>query len=300
MVMTFINESRLGSVQALVKDNCTIVGKEHSDSALATNFGTAICGNIELDARTTLLGTTKKVVLWASKVIPGNPATVNVMAIDTCGRGKSFDPVITTLKVTEGNLVQQRFEGLLAAEHYLRVVNATPGLRSLDVNLNGRHFHLDLADGQDVSADLGGAMLEGLRNVVILTGSGDVGSSALVLITDTPTGNEVPLSENVRLALTHTAAGLQLSWPETLTDWQLQSSATASGDWSDVTTTPAAVDGQLTVAVPTTGRAQFYRLHPAITAGRPAASRSPTEAGTTLTGSTQPQSLTHSHDALLW
>jgi hypothetical protein len=299
MVMTFINESGLGSVQALVKDNCTIVGREYNASGLATNLGTPITGNIVLDARTTLLGDTKKVVLWASKDTAA-PATVNVMSIDTCGRGKSFDPVITTLKVTAGNLVQQRFEGLLAAEHYLRVVNSTPGLRSLDVNLNGRHFHLDLADGQEVSADLGGAMLEGLRNVVILTGSGEVGSSALVLITDTPTGNEVPLSENVRLALTHTAAGLQLSWPETLTDWQLQSSAAASGDWSNVTTTPAAVDGQLTVAVPITGSAQFYRLHPATAAARPAATGSPTETEITLPGSSQPQPLTHRYDALLW
>ncbi len=105
MVMTFINESRLGSVQALVKENCTIVGKEYSDSAMTTNSGTAITGNIELDVRTTLLGTTKKVVLWASKTIPGNPATVNVMAIDTCGRGKSFDPVVTTLQVTAGGRV---------------------------------------------------------------------------------------------------------------------------------------------------------------------------------------------------
>jgi hypothetical protein len=300
MHMFFVNTEGLASVQALTLSNCVIYGTNYDSAGNELAPYPDPITPVSLTARTNLHANAKKLLLVAVKVNPLLSAAVNVIVMDQCGRGKSFDPVITTLKVTEGNFVQQRFEGLLSAEHYLRVVNATPGLRSLDVNLNGRNFHLDLADGQDVSADLGGAMLEGLRNVVVLTGIGEVGSSALVLITDTPTGNEIPLSERVRLTLTHTAAGLMLAWPEALTDWQLQSSATANGDWSNVTATPAAADGQLTLAVPTTGSAQFYRLHPATTAGRPAASGSPTETWTTLPGTTQPQTLTHSYDALLW
>lgn len=117
---------------------------------------------------------TVKVVLTATKVAPESSATVNVLALDNCGHGASFDPVITTLQVTSGNLAQQRFEGLPAAEPYLHVLNGTPGLQWLEVKCNGRLFRIDpLASGQNVAADLGSAMLAGDNNVVILTGFGD-------------------------------------------------------------------------------------------------------------------------------
>jgi autotransporter-associated beta strand protein len=293
MVMTFVNESGLVSVQALRKENCTIVGREYTTTAALTNSGAALPGEVELDARTLLTPGTKKVVLWATRAVAG-PAAVNVIAIDECGRGVSFDPIITTVEILEGNKVEQRFEGLLSAEHFLNVVNGTPGLERLEININGRVFAVNLTDGQRVASDLRSAMREGTDNVVILTGHGAVGSSAFVTLTDTATGNEQPLEEIVLLTLGHSAAGLTLTWPETLEGWTLQASASANAGWADVTTPPTAANGQWTLTLtPTTG-AQFYRLTAPTGVARPAT----TGTGTSLTPTTQPSKIVY--DALLW
>jgi hypothetical protein len=293
MVMTFVNESGLVSVQALRKENCTIVGREYTTTAALTNSGTALPGEVELDTRTLLTPGTKKVVLWATRAIAG-PAAVNVIAIDECGRGVSFDPIITTVEVLSGTSVQQRFEGLLSAEHFLNVVNGSPGLERLEININGRVFAVNLTDGQRVASDLRSAMREGTDNVVILTGHGPVGSSAFVTLTDTATGNEQPLEEIVLLTLGHSAAGLTLTWPETLEGWQLQSSPSANAGWADVTTAPTAANGQWTLTLTTTTGAQFYRLTAPTGVARPAT----TGTGTSLTPTTQPSKTVY--DALLW
>ena len=68
---------------------------------------------------------------------------MNVITVDTCGRGTSFDPVITTLQITSGNQMEQRFAGLLSAERYLQVFNGTPGLRWLE----GEHERPPLPPG---------------------------------------------------------------------------------------------------------------------------------------------------------
>ena len=296
MQMTFINASQLTSVQALVMQNCTITG--HAWGSGDADLGTV--GSLSLTARTGLPAGTVKVVLTASKTGPGS-ATVNAIAIDTCGRGKSFDPVITTLVVKSGHSVQQRFEGVFSAERYLQVVNGAPGLKSLAVAMNGHKFRLDpLADAQSVSADLGAAMIEGDQNVAVLTGSGEVGASALVLITDTPLGVLVQLPEVAELTLAPAADRVQVSWPQTLTGWQLQTSEALATGWTDVVATPAAADGRCTVTVGVGGIAQFFRLHeagaaastvPGKTTGVRAAS-DPTTAPTQLSKRT--------YDGILW
>ena len=274
MHMLFENLSGLTSVQALIMDNCSISWVAYASDASQTGAGTGVSTN----SRTLLPlapKQTTKVELIAVKTGSGT-ATVNALAMDICGRGMSFDPVITRLEVTSGNWVQQRFTGLLAAEHYLQVINGTPGLRWLELNLNGHVFRLDpLAAGQIVAADLAVAMDEGDANVVVLTGSGAVESSALVLITDASSGNLVELTEIVKLTLSHTASGLLLSWPEILTGWQLQASATAAANWADVTNAPVAVAGQLTVPVLAADKAQFYRLRNPTGAAPSAASITP-------------------------
>ena len=303
MVMTFINASGLSSVQALVLDNCAITGRQYSDTAAATNAGTAISGNIELNARTTLAEGTKKVVLWAAKVTAGQPAAVNVLALDTCGRGKSFDPVITTLAVTSGNRVQQRFAGLLSAERYLQVINGIPGLQWLEVNLNGHIFRLNpLAAGQSVAADLALAMNEGDANVVVLTGYGDIGASALVLITDQAAGDLVQLSEVAELALALSGNRVAISWPEALAGWQLQASATLAGGWTDVTTTPMIANGYQTVSLAQRDHPQFFRLRKAsgAAASLPAAAVRAQATGGTLSPTETLQPTKRTYDRLSW
>ena len=306
MVMAFSNTVGLASIQPLRMDNCTMTGISYNSVDAATNLenGTAL-GALTMNVKKQLTIGTKKVVLWAAKVDGSATAVVNALAINTCGYGKNFDPVFTTLGITSGDQVQQRFEGILSAERYLQVLNGTPGLRWLEVNLNGRIYRLDpLTNGQTVAADLVDAMLEGENNVVILTGGGEVGASAVVTITDTPGGNMISLPEVVRLTLRQTGEGLVLSWPETLVGWSLQSSASPDGGWASVNTAPAAVDGQLTVSVPTPYGGRFYRLSGparAVASAVPAAATPSADGISAPTDqATQQESTKRIYDGVIW
>lgn len=65
----------------------------------------------------------------------------------------------------------------------------------------------------------------------------------------------------VPLAASLTATGeRRLSWPASALGFGLESSATLSGAWSPVSGTPQVAGVQLTLTVPTTGTANFYRL----------------------------------------
>jgi subtilisin-like proprotein convertase family protein len=256
MHMYFTNTSGLKNMQGLVATNCTILGTCYNiaDEVLATGL------TVVTNARTDLPPGTTRLDLTATKIAAGD-AWVNVMVKNFCDLAQQFDPVITRLEVTSGNWVQARFTGLLAAEHYLQVINGTPGLKWLEVNLNGQVFRIDpLADGQAVSGDLAAAMNEGQANVVVLSGGGPLGASAAVLITDRPLGELVQLPKVAALELKRAAGQVVISWSATETDWQLQSGYTLQGSWLDVAVAPIVVDGRLTVALGSSHTAQFFRL----------------------------------------
>jgi subtilisin-like proprotein convertase family protein len=256
MHMYFTNSSGLKNMQGVVATNCTILGAAYNiaDEVLASGL------TVVTNARTDLPPGTTRLDLVATKVASGD-AWVNVMVKNFCDVAKQFDPVITRLEVTSGNLVQARFTGLQAAEHYLQVINGTPGLKWLEVNLNGHVFRLEpLADGQSVAGDLAAAMNEGDANVVVLTGCGSLGSSAEILITDLPGDNLVQLQESAKLELARSVGQVAISWPDTSTVWQLQFSDALHTGWQDVAVSPTAVDGRLTVALGTSQTAQFFRL----------------------------------------
>lgn len=296
MTATYENLGGLVKTDAKVADNCTIVGTAYDVDGAILASGLPVTTSSYTDLP---IGTTK-VFLVATKNTESSQAVVNPEVRDFCGTWTYFDPILTTVEVLAGNVVQQRFEGLLAAEHYLMVANGTPGLERLDVNINGRVFTAPLTAGQRVSADLRSAMREGTDNVVLLTGYGPVGASAFVTLTDTPTGEETGLAELVMLTLAAQGNALQLTWPESLSGWQLQSSATLAGDWSPVDLAPVAVNGQWTVTLPATGGAQFFRLEGPVGIARPAAAAA---LGVPVTFSSEASATptpAPRYDALLW
>jgi hypothetical protein len=297
MVMVLSNYSGLVSVQALKAANCTVTGMVYSTSGYLGDVTSLTTG-----AKTTLPANSAMVLLKAAKDNEGVVATVNVIAIDKCGRGLSFDPVFTTLQITSGGQVQQRFDGLLPAERYLQVINGAPGLKWLEVNLNGRVFRLDpLASNQEVAADIAGAMREGENNVVILTGGGEAGASAVVTITDTPGGNLISLPEVVRLSMRQTANGLELSWADTLAGWTLQTSSSPDGAWTAVGAEPVAADGQLSVTVPVSEGARFYRLAgPVSETGNAVKAAGKSAAGTTLNNQSTQEPSILTYGGIIW
>jgi hypothetical protein len=220
----------------------------------------------------------------ATKINGSQSSTVNVEVRDACGGQGNFDPVFTELKVQQGGVVRQSFSDLPAAEHYVGVVNGTPGLAWVSILVNGQVFALNpLADGQSVLLDVGAAMGEGNTNLVVLAGQGVAGASASITIGDlsvvtgapTPsavvTGTEAQhwsslamTGQNPVLQITRNGANLVLSWSELWDGFEVQTCAgfAPQASWAPVAASPALNNGQFTVQVPTSSGASFRLYKP--------------------------------------
>jgi hypothetical protein len=227
---------------------------------------------------------TTNLVLEASETTPGsgaNSARVNAQVTDSCSLATSFDPVSTSLYLSQSGEVKVVFNNLSQNDKYVSLKNGTPGLRYARVIVNGTVFALNgLANGANEVVDIGGALIGGTGNTVVLEGFGGKGAGALVSIGEipadpTPGSLEVSaiagaVSTFVGLpTLQITQAGNQaiLSWPtsgpdgEDFTPYQLQTSSSgAPGTWGPVATAPTSGGGLLTVPVAAGGSAQFYQL----------------------------------------
>jgi hypothetical protein len=158
-------------------------------------------------------------------------------------------------------VARERFEGIPAAERYVRVINGTPGLAALELVMNGHWFRLGpLSDGWDVTVDLGAAMVEGDANTLVVTGYGEPGAGALIMTTDSPADDFIELIEAAKLTFAPSASGLALSWPDRPGGWQLQESPTLGAGWADVKAAPVSAEGRMTVTVDVRGGTRFFRL----------------------------------------
>jgi hypothetical protein len=72
---------------------------------------------------------------------------------------------------------------------------------------------------------------------------------------------EIAPSAGAVLSLAVVPSGIQISWPGSLSNYQLQSANSLTAlDWTSVTNVPAPVNGQNTVIVEPTAARKFYRL----------------------------------------
>jgi autotransporter-associated beta strand protein len=293
---TFKNPRGLARVQAVVAENCAMSAQAFS----ATDVLLGTIASLLPSSFVDLPDGTVKVVLTSQRT-PGTTARVQAAVKDACDNLKTSDPVITTIEVLAGGQVQRRIEGIHAADHYLHVINGSPGLTALEVVLNGRQFRLESPVlGQPVVADLAHAMREGDHNVLELVGYGETGASALVMMTDFASETLTELSETVRLTHTSTPAGLRLSWPETLTGLALQASAHPGISWTDMVVTPVVEDRRFVVVVPTSEAAQFYRLHEPDVSGSRAPRQGLPQGETVNSAPTKTRTATHTYDGFVW
>lgn len=261
-----------GGLEARILNNCTIT--------LAMAYGPGFDSGLSLGGlpltvvgqSTSITAGATRLEVVATKVNGSQSSTVNVEVRDACGGQGNFDPVFTELKVQQGGVVRQSFSNLPAAEHYVGVVNGTPGLAWLSILVNGQVFALNpLADGQSVLLDLGAAMGEGNTNVVVLAGQGVAGASASITIGDlsvvtgalTPaavvTGTDAQhwsrlamAAANPVLQVTQNGANLVLSWSDLWDGFSVQTRASMAPEaiWVPVVVTPGLANGRFTATVP--------------------------------------------------
>jgi hypothetical protein len=270
-----------GGLEARILNNCTITGA----MAYGPGFDSGLSlGGLPLTVvgqSTSITAGATRLEVVATKVNGSQSATVNVEVRDACGGQGNFDPVFTELKVQQGGVVRQSFSNIPAAEHYVGLVNGTPGLAWLSILVNGQVFALDpLADGQSVLLDVGAAMGEGNTNVLVLAGQGVAGASASITIGDLSvvTGALTPVAvvtgtdaqhwsslamaaPNPVLQITQNGANLVLSWSDMWDGFSVQtrSSMAPEASWVPLEVTPELANGQFTATVPT-GTGMVFRL----------------------------------------
>jgi len=130
-------------------------------------------------------GTTQPVMVTATKIDQSLPARVNLAVGDVEGNCTSCDPILTHILTGKGHGREQSFTNMDALERVVTLCNGSPGLRNVEVLVNGRRFRLfKLKDGERRTLDISRAMLPGDHNVLVLRGNGNAGSRADIIIWD--------------------------------------------------------------------------------------------------------------------
>jgi hypothetical protein len=157
--------------------------------------------NVSVNIPSFVPGTKHPVVATLTKVNQTEPAHFTLKGCSTCPCCANGEPVVTTLKLNTGRWARQRFANIGEAEYFVTVRNGHLGLRELTVQMNGKPFELrKLRDGEMRDLNVSSAMVKGGHNVVILTGRGEVGASATIMISDTKVeaGHHAKIVEDVR------------------------------------------------------------------------------------------------------
>jgi hypothetical protein len=130
------------------------------------------------------VGVTTPVVVTATKVNQSQGSEVSFILTNTAGKTTSCDPVDFTAQI-ENRMETHVFRSFSNSEHYVRILNGTPGLRRIAFRVNGTLLpESHLADGETTVLDIGPATHEGPNNIVLMHASGKAGASAYILIGD--------------------------------------------------------------------------------------------------------------------
>jgi hypothetical protein len=159
------------------------IGVQDSDTGLAS-IDVTYTKNITVDIVGFVFGTMAPVTVTGTAIDPAAHIGLTFIATDLAGNQTTCDPIVTRVLRENGRPADQIFTGLPDFESKVTVSNGTPGVKSVDIVVNGIAFRLNgLRDGEVRTIDVASAMLPGNDNVISLTahGGGGVGS-ALVMV----------------------------------------------------------------------------------------------------------------------
>jgi len=129
-------------------------------------------------------GTTAPLYIAGSKIDLSRSARISLRLTDAAGNVTDCDPVLTEVERETGKPVGQTWT-VPAAERIVTVLNGAPGLRHLEVEVNGRLYSLDdLRDDEERTLDVSAAVRASEDSTITLTPHGKPGGSATVLIHD--------------------------------------------------------------------------------------------------------------------
>ena len=150
-------------------------------------------------------GTMSPVPVDAEKTDPYSPGYIYFRACDTLGACIRCDPVAADLVLADKGRLEETFVEIPGEDRYLLVENGGPGVRRVEVDINGRMIHniAGLKDGERYHFDIGRGLDSGADNVVTVTASGSPGGSVFIALGDIPLGEmSVPDTGRVRVRST--------------------------------------------------------------------------------------------------
>jgi len=131
------------------------------------------------------VGDTSPIVITSTKIDQTQRSQTELKVTDLAGNMTTCDPILGLVTRTEGKEEAQTVTGVDAAEHVITLYNGKPGLRDLEVQVNGKKFKMPTTgDGSKQSLDVGSAMKPGADNTFTLKAKGRPGSSANFMIWD--------------------------------------------------------------------------------------------------------------------
>lgn len=128
-------------------------------------------------------GSAEPFTVVATKIDPSRTARVELRVTDTVGNVTLCDPILTEEIRTAGRPQSRTWTDVPPEERFVTVINGDPGLRMLEIEVNGRIFRLTgLRPGEERTIDVGSAVIEGRASTFTLTSHGRPGGSAIVMI----------------------------------------------------------------------------------------------------------------------
>ena len=123
-----------------------------------------------------------------TKINAALSSRLEILITDNAGNTKVCDPVMAVAIRENGAPASVEETNVLQEEGAVRITNGQPGLKAIEVNVNGTKFRAaGLKDGEVRDLDISAAMQPGASNTIIITAHGKPGATADVMIWD---GNE--------------------------------------------------------------------------------------------------------------
>jgi hypothetical protein len=125
-------------------------------------------------------GTTAPLTVAATKQNQTATSQVELRLTDRAGNVTTCDPVLALVSA-QGDSSRQTFTDIPPSEHVISISNGSPGLRHLEVRLNGRRFDVDLRAAQEQTLDIGSAMRTGANTLEVVAHGPRRGAAELMI-----------------------------------------------------------------------------------------------------------------------
>jgi hypothetical protein len=144
--------------------------------------------NMSVNVPAFAVGTTAAMQVIGTRQVQTLGATLQIQVFDVSGNSSTCDPLVVDSRIgPDGAPQTATYTGIPGTEHFLIVVNDTPGLERLTVTVDGTPVVLDaLQDSEQRNVDLATLMPANSSSSLELTAEGQPGASGSVLISDLP------------------------------------------------------------------------------------------------------------------